>query len=96
MPAEKGFVHDKDGDAHYDVISAFQKSIRGSDVNAALHYMARLIEAGDLESLARRLLVIAYEDVGLASPQAGEERFKPFKRRNESDFRKRGFRWPTP
>ncbi|MCY9221259.1 replication-associated recombination protein A [Bacillus licheniformis] len=68
---KKGFVHDKDGDAHYDVISAFQKSIRGSDVNAALHYMARLIEAGDLESLARRLLVIAYEDVGLASPQAG-------------------------
>lgn len=71
MPAEKSFVHDKDGDAHYDVISAFQKSIRGSDVNAALHYLARLIEAGDLESLARRLLVIAYEDIGLASPQAG-------------------------
>ncbi|MCY9423686.1 recombinase RarA, partial [Bacillus paralicheniformis] len=45
--------------------------IRGSDVNAALHYLARLIEAGDLESLARRLLVIAYEDIGLASPQAG-------------------------
>ncbi|BCE09533.1 hypothetical protein RSC2_01329 [Bacillus paralicheniformis] len=68
---KKSFVHDKDGDAHYDVISAFQKSIRGSDVNAALHYLARLIEAGDLESLARRLLVIAYEDIGLASPQAG-------------------------
>ncbi|TFD92378.1 replication-associated recombination protein A [Jeotgalibacillus sp. R-1-5s-1] len=65
------FAHDKDGDAHYDVMSAFQKSIRGSDVNAALHYLARLIEAGDLPTIARRLLVIAYEDVGLANPQAG-------------------------
>ncbi|OCA92455.1 replication-associated recombination protein A [Pseudobacillus wudalianchiensis] len=69
---KKSFSHDKDGDAHYDVISAFQKSIRGSDVNAALHYLARLIEAGDLPSIARRLLVTAYEDVGLASPQAGQ------------------------
>ncbi|SPU02978.1 helicase associated protein [Bacillus tequilensis] len=68
---KKSFSHDKDGDAHYDVLSAFQKSIRGSDANAALHYLARLIEAGDLESIARRLLVIAYEDIGLASPQAG-------------------------
>jgi putative ATPase len=68
----KSFVHDKDGDAHYDVISAFQKSIRGSDVNAALHYLGRLIEAGDLVSLNRRLLVIAYEDIGLANPQAGQ------------------------
>lgn len=68
----KSFAHDKDGDAHYDVLSAFQKSIRGSDVNAALHYLARLIEAGDLVSIARRLIVIAYEDIGLASPQAGE------------------------
>lgn len=68
---KKSFAHDKDGDAHYDVISAFQKSIRGSDVNAALHYLARLMEGGDLESLARRLLVIAYEDIGLANPQAG-------------------------
>ncbi|MCM3596348.1 replication-associated recombination protein A [Metabacillus idriensis] len=68
---KKSFVHDKDGDAHYDVLSAFQKSIRGSDVNAALHYLGRLIEAGDLISINRRLLVIAYEDVGLASPQAG-------------------------
>ncbi|UOE61316.1 replication-associated recombination protein A [Priestia filamentosa] len=68
---KKALVHDKDGDAHYDVLSAFQKSIRGSDVNAALHYLARLIVAGDLESLNRRLLVIAYEDVGLANPQAG-------------------------
>lgn len=68
---KKSFSHDKDGDAHYDVISAFQKSIRGSDVNAALHYLGRLIEAGDLVSIARRLIVIAYEDIGLANPQAG-------------------------
>lgn len=66
----KALVHDKNGDAHYDVISAFQKSIRGSDANAALHYMARLIEAGDLPSINRRLLTIAYEDIGLANPQA--------------------------
>ena len=59
---------DKDG--HYDVLSALQKSIRGSDVNASLHYAARLIEAGDLPSLARRLTVIAYEDIGLANPEA--------------------------
>ena len=67
---KKALTHDKDGDAHYDVISAFQKSIRGSDTDAALHYMARLIEAGDLVSLNRRLLTIAYEDIGLANPQA--------------------------
>ncbi len=60
---------DADGDAHYDLISAFQKSIRGSDVDAALHYLARLITIGDLPSILRRLLVIAYEDVGLANPQ---------------------------
>ena len=69
---KKSYQHDKDGDAYYDVLSAFQKSIRGSDVDAALHYLARLIEAGDLISIARRLLVISYEDIGLASPQAGE------------------------
>ncbi|WP_404404049.1 replication-associated recombination protein A [Jeotgalibacillus malaysiensis] len=69
---KKYFSHDKDGDAHYDVMSAFQKSIRGSDANAALHYLGRLIEAGDLPTIARRLLVIAYEDIGLASPQAGQ------------------------
>ncbi|CAH0346553.1 putative AAA domain-containing protein [Bacillus sp. CECT 9360] len=68
---KKSFSHDKDGDAHYDVLSAFQKSIRGSDVNAALHYLGRLIEAGDLVSIARRLVVIAYEDISLANPQAG-------------------------
>jgi len=68
---KKSFSHDKGGDAHYDVLSAFQKSIRGSDVNASLHYLGRLIEAGDLESIARRLVVMAYEDIGIASPQAG-------------------------
>ena len=61
---------DKNGDGHYDVLSALQKSIRGSDVSASLHYAARLIEAGDLPSLARRLTVIAYEDIGLANPDA--------------------------
>lgn len=61
---------DKNGDGHYDVLSALQKSIRGSDVDASLHYAARLIEAGDLPSLARRLTVIAYEDIGLANPEA--------------------------
>lgn len=64
----KAITHDKDGDAHYDVISAFQKSIRGSDVHAALHYLARLVEAGELQIICRRLLIIAYEDIGLANP----------------------------
>ncbi|EEI23848.1 replication-associated recombination protein A [Lentilactobacillus hilgardii] len=68
----KSLSADKNGDAHYDVISAFQKSIRGSDVDAALHYASRLIESGDLVSLIRRLIVIAYEDVGLANPAACE------------------------
>lgn len=62
--------YDRDGDQHYDILSALQKSIRGSDPNAAIHYAARLIEAGDIISLSRRLLVIASEDVGLAYPQA--------------------------
>lgn len=66
----KALVHDKDGDAHYDVISAFQKSIRGSDVDAALHYLARLLEAGELIVSCRRLLVCAYEDIGLGNPAA--------------------------
>ncbi len=63
--------HDKNEDGHYDVISAFQKSIRGSDVDAALHYLARLIEAEDLDILYRRMTVIAYEDIGLANPSIG-------------------------
>lgn len=62
---------DKNGDGYYDVISAFQKSIRGSDVNASLHYLARLIEAEDLEIICRRLSVIVYEDIGLANPAMG-------------------------
>ena len=65
------FFHDKNEDGHYDVLSAFQKSIRGSDVNASLHYLARLIEAEDLDSIYRRMTVIAYEDIGLANPSMG-------------------------
>lgn len=65
------FFHDQNEDGHYDVLSAFQKSIRGSDVNAAIHYLARLIEAGDLDSIYRRMSVIAYEDIGLANPSMG-------------------------
>lgn len=61
--------YDKDGDEHYDLMSAFQKSMRGSDPDAAVHYLGRLLEAGDLPSVCRRLLVCACEDVGLAYPQ---------------------------
>ena len=61
--------YDKDGDEHYDIISAFQKSMRGSDPDAAVHYLGRLLEAGDLPSACRRLMVCACEDVGLAYPQ---------------------------
>lgn len=67
---KKAIASDRDGDAHYDVISAFQKSIRGSDTDASLHYLARLIEAGDLISICRRLIIIAYEDIGLANMPA--------------------------
>lgn len=62
--------YDRAGDEHYDLLSALQKSIRGSDENAALHYLARLLEAGDLLSPCRRLLVVASEDIGMAYPQA--------------------------
>ena len=62
--------YDRDGDSHYDILSAFQKSIRGSDPDAGIHYLARLLEGGDLASAIRRLLVIAAEDVGLAYPTA--------------------------
>lgn len=65
------FIHDKNEDDYYDVLSAFQKSIRGSDVDASLHYLARLIAAGDLDSIYRRMSVIAYEDIGLANPSIG-------------------------
>ena len=61
--------YDREGDEHYDIISAYQKSMRGSDPDAAIHYLARLLESGDLASACRRLLVCANEDVGLANPQ---------------------------
>lgn len=67
---KSSFAFDRDGDNHYDVLSAFQKSIRGSDPDAAVHYLARLIEGGDLISICRRLLVISAEDIGLAYPNA--------------------------
>ena len=65
------FFSDKNGEGHYDVLSGLQKSIRGSDVDAALHYLARLTIEGDLDSIYRRLSVIAYEDIGLANPAIG-------------------------
>ena len=68
--AKKAFRHDKNGDSHYDVLSAFQKSIRGSDPDAAVHYLARILTAGDLQSACRRLMVIASEDIGMAYPMA--------------------------
>ena len=68
----KGNIYiDKNGDGYYDTISAFQKSIRGSDVNASLYYLAVLIEAGDIDIICRRLSVIVYEDIGLANPNLG-------------------------
>ena len=67
---KKVMRYDRNGDSHYDILSAFQKSIRGSDPDAAIHYLARLISAGDLQSVCRRLLVISAEDIGLAYPQA--------------------------
>ena len=69
LTQRSAFKYDKDGDEHYDIISAYQKSMRGSDPDAAVHYLARLLEAGDLPSACRRLLVCANEDVGLAYPQ---------------------------
>ena len=65
------FFSDANEDGHYDVLSGLQKSIRGSDVDASLHYLARLIIAGDLDSIYRRLSVICYEDIGLANPSIG-------------------------
>ena len=69
--AKAVFFSDANEDGHYDVLSGLQKSIRGSDVNASLHYLARLITEGDLDSIYRRLSVIAYEDIGLANPAMG-------------------------
>ena len=69
ITAKSAMRYDRAGDDHYDIVSAYQKSMRGSDPDAALHYLARLLEAGDLPSAIRRLLVCACEDVGLAYPQ---------------------------
>ena len=69
--SSNNLVNDANGDEHYDLLSALQKSIRGSDVDASLHYLARLLAGGDFQSLLRRLLIIAYEDVGLANPIIG-------------------------
>lgn len=70
ISASKVLDYDKNSESHYNILSAFQKSIRGSDADAAIHYLARLCEAEDIDSIARRLLVIACEDVGLAYPNA--------------------------
>lgn len=67
----KGFSHDKGGDIYYSLLSSLQKSIRGSDVSASIHYLARLIEGGDIKAICRRLIVIAYEDISLAAPDLG-------------------------
>ena len=67
----KALMYDKQGDTYYSLLSAFQKSVRGSDVDAALHYLARLLEGGDVTAVCRRLAVIAYEDIGLANPFIG-------------------------
>ena len=69
--SKPAFFSDKNGDGHYDVLSGLQKSIRGSDVDASLHYLGRLVMEGDLDSIYRRLSVIAYEDIGLANPAIG-------------------------
>ena len=71
VSSRPSFFTDKNEDGHYDMLSAFQKSIRGSDVDAALHYLGRLIVSGDYDSIYRRMIVIAYEDIGLANPSIG-------------------------
>lgn len=68
ISSRTNIFYDKNEDGYYDVISAFQKSVRGSDVDASIHYLVRLIDAGDFDILYRRMLVIAYEDIGLANP----------------------------
>ena len=68
LTQKSAMKYDREGDEHYDILSAFQKSMRGSDPDAALHYLARLLEAGDMPSACRRLIVCACEDVGLAYP----------------------------
>ena len=69
ITGKSAMIYDRDGDSHYDILSAFQKSLRGSDPNAAIHYLARLLEADDLAGACRRLMVCACEDVGLSFPQ---------------------------
>ena len=71
VSSKRSFFTDKNEDGHYDMLSAFQKSIRGSDVDASLHYLGRLIVSGDYDSIYRRMIVIAYEDIGLANPGIG-------------------------
>lgn len=71
ISSKSSVFFDKDDDGHYDIISAFQKSIRGSDADAAIYYLGRLIEAEDLDIIYRRISVIAYEDIGLANPSIG-------------------------
>ena len=70
LSISKLFRYDKDGNVHYDTLSAFHKSLRGSDADAAIHYLARLLKGGDLTAITRRLLCVASEDVGLANPEA--------------------------
>ena len=88
--------YDRDGDQHYDVISAFIKSIRGSDVQAALHYLARMIAAGeDPRFIARRLVILASEDIGLADPTALPTAVAAAARgRTSSACRRAGSTWP--
>ena len=88
--------YDREGDEHYDIISAYQKSMRGSDPDAALHYLARLLEAGDLPSACRRLMVCASEDVGLAYPQLLPIVSHALIWRRLSGFPRREFRLPMP
>ncbi len=71
ISSKPNIFHDKDEDGYYDLLSAFQKSIRGSDVNAAIYYLARLIQGNELDSICRRMAVIVYEDIGLANPALG-------------------------
>jgi putative ATPase len=71
LVGKKSFAIDGEGESYYDIASAMIKSIRGSDPNAALHYLARLLQSEDIEFIARRLMILAYEDVGLANPGVG-------------------------
>jgi putative ATPase len=89
--------YDRAGDAHYDVVSAFIKSMRGSDVDAALHYLARMIAAGeDARFVARRMVIFASEDVGMADPSALQVATAAAPRSSTWDFRRRGSIWPRP